>query len=78
MNRVAGLVDAALRNAWAFEELPWELEVDPERNRFPDESFFAGGLRAFRAMTTTQRRAFVFRETCFHLSNLLAGERSGE
>src|SRR2546423_7373213 len=29
-------------------------------------------------MSAAQRRLFVFRETCFHLSNLLAGERSGE
>ena len=78
MNRVAALVDSALRNAWVFEELPWNLRVDPERARFPEESFFAAGLRPFRAMNTSQRRAFVFRETCFHLSNLLVGERSGE
>ncbi|TMB41000.1 MAG: ferritin-like domain-containing protein [Deltaproteobacteria bacterium] len=78
MNRVAALVDSALRNAWVFEELPWNLQVDPERARFPEESFFAAGLRPFRAMNTSQRRAFVFRETCFHLSNLLVGERSGE
>lgn len=78
MNRVAALVDSALRNAWAFEDLPWHLDVDPERDLFPEESFFAGELRAFRTMTAPQRRSFVFRETCFHLSNLLAGERSGE
>jgi hypothetical protein len=78
VNRVATLVAAAMRNAWAFEELPWQLDVDPERDVFPEESFFAGGLRAFRAMSVRQRRAFVFRETCFHLSNLLAGERTGE
>jgi len=78
MNRVAALVDSALRNAWAFEDLPWHLEVDPEREVFPAESFFATGLKSFRAMTPSQRRSFVFRETCFHLSNLLAGERSGE
>jgi hypothetical protein len=78
LTRVAALVESALRNAWAFEDLPWHLDVDPERELFPEESFFAGGLRAFRAMTAPQRRSFVFRETCFHLSNLLAGERSGE
>lgn len=78
MSRVHALVESALRQAWAFEDLPWHLEVDPERDVFPDESFFAGGLRPFRAMSVGQRRAFVFRETCFHLSNLLAGERSGE
>jgi len=78
MNRVAALVDSALRHAWAFDELPWHLEVDPERERFPQESFFAEGLPPFRAMSVAQRRSFVFRETCFHLSNLLAGERSGE
>src|SRR5256712_7473502 len=78
MNRVAALVDSALRHAWAFDELPWHLEVDPERDRFPQESFFAEGLRSFGAMSAAQRRSFVFRETCFHLSNLLAGERSGE
>src|SRR5207245_983155 len=78
MNRVGAVVDSALRNAWVFEELPWNLQVDPERARFPEESFFAAGLRPFRAMNTSQRRAFVFRETCFHLSNLLVGERSGE
>ena len=75
---VAALIDSALRNAWSFNELPWHLEVDAGRDRFPEESFFAGGLRAFRAMSPAQRRAFVFRETCFHLSNLMAGERSGE
>jgi hypothetical protein len=78
LNRVAALVESALRHAWVFDDLPWHLEVDPERAAFPEESFFAGGLRPFRAMSATQRRAFVFRETCFHLSNLLAGERSGE
>ncbi len=78
MNRVAVLLDSALRNAWAFEELPWHLEVDPERHIFPWESFFASGLRQFRAMSASQRHSFVFRETCFHLSNLLVGERSGE
>jgi len=78
MNRVAALVDSALRHAWAFDELPWHLEVDPERDRFPQESFFAEGLRPFGAMSAAERRSFVFRETCFHLSNLLAGERSGE
>ena len=51
MNRVAVLLDSALRNAWAFEELPWHLEVDPERQIFPWESFFASGLRQFRAMS---------------------------
>ena len=78
MNRVAVLLDSALRNAWAFEDLPWHLEVDPERHIFPWESFFAAGLRQFRAMSASQRHSFVFRETCFHLSNLLVGERSGE
>lgn len=78
MTRVGSLVESALRNAWSFDELPWQLEIDPARTSFPEESFFAGGLRAFRAMNDAQRRTFVFRETCFHLSNLLAGERSGE
>ena len=78
MNRVSALVDSALRNAWAFGDLPWHLEVDPEREIFPWESFFAAGLKPFRAMSAPQRRSFVFRETCFHLSNLLVGERSGE
>ena len=78
MTRIAALVDSALRNAWSFDDLPWHLDVDPEKDLFPQESFFAGELRSFRAMTAPQRRAFVFRETCFHLSNLLAGERSGE
>ena len=78
MNRVAALVDSALRNAWAFDELPWHVQVDPERESFPEESFFARGLRSFQAMAAPKRRAFVFRETCFHLSNLLAGEHSGE
>src|SRR5205814_485616 len=55
-----------------------EVRIAPARARFPEESFFAAGLRPFRAMNTSQRRAFVFRETCFHLSNLLVGERSGE
>ena len=78
MTRIAALVGSALRNAWAFEDLPWHCEVDPERGIFPDESFFAAGLRSFRAMNARQQRSFVFRETCYHLSNLLAGERSGE
>ena len=78
MSRLNALVDSALKNAWAFDDLPWQLEVDPEREVFPGESFFATGLKAFRTMTAPQRRSFVFRETCFHLSNLLAGERSGE
>jgi hypothetical protein len=78
MNRVAALVDSALKNAWSFDELPWHLEVNPERDAFSDESFFVGGLSPFQSMTVAQRRAFVFRETCFHLSNLLAGEHSGE
>jgi hypothetical protein len=78
MRGVAALIDSGLRNAWAFHDLPWHLEVDPDRGSFPEESFFATGLRPFRAMSHAQRRAFVFRETCFHLSNLLAGERSGE
>jgi len=78
MSRISALVDSALRNAWAFDDLPWHLEVDPERKIFPWESFFASGLKQFRAMTAPQRRSFVFRETCFHLSNLLVGERSGE
>ena len=77
MSGVHALVESALRNAWAFEELPWHLEVDPERNVFP-ESFFASGLREYRAMSEVERRTFDFHETCFHLSNLLAGERSGE
>jgi len=78
MSRVPVLVETALRNAWVFDDLPWQLDVDPERETFPQESLFAEGLKPFKAMTATQRRAFVFRETCFHLSNLLAGERSGE
>jgi hypothetical protein len=78
MSRVASLVAAALRNAWSFGDLPWELDVDPTREGFAEQSFFADGLRPFRAMDLGQRRDFVFRETCFHLSNLLAGERSGE
>jgi hypothetical protein len=78
VNRVSALVESALRNAWAFEDLPWHLEVDPERHVFPWESFFAAGLRQFRAMSAAQRHSFVFRETCFHLSNLLVGERTGE
>ena len=78
MSRIAVLVETALRNAWAFDDLPWQVEVDPERQMFPEESLFAEGLKPFRMMTAAQRRAFVFRETCFHLSNLLAGERSGE
>jgi hypothetical protein len=77
VSRVHALVESALKNAWAFEELPWHLEVDPEQDIFP-ESFFASGLRAYQAMSSSQRRTFVFHETCFHLSNLLAGERSGE
>jgi len=77
VSSVHALVESALRNAWAFEELPWHLEVDPERNLFP-ESFFASGLREYRAMSDGERRTFDFHETCFHLSNLLAGERSGE
>ncbi len=78
MSRVATLVEAALRNAWSFSDLPWQLDVDPTREGFAEQSFFADGLRPFRAMALGQRRDFVFRETCFHLSNLLAGERSGE
>jgi len=78
MNRITALVDSALKNAWSFDSLPWKLEVDPERGAFPEESFFARGLRAFEGMTARDKRTFVFRETCFHLSNLLAGERSGE
>jgi hypothetical protein len=78
VSRVAALVDSALRNAWSFDDLPWHLEVDATRHVFPWESFFAAGLRQFRGMTAAQRHSFVFRETCFHLSNLLVGERSGE
>jgi hypothetical protein len=78
MTRLASLVDASLRNAWSFHELPWHLDVDAERDGMPSKSFFADDLRAFRLMAPAQRRAFVFREACFHLSNLLAGERSGE
>jgi len=78
MSRVPALVETALRNAWAFDDLPWDVDVDPERETFPEESLFAEGLKPFKAMSPAQRRAFVFRETCFHLSNLLAGERSGE
>jgi hypothetical protein len=78
MSRLASLVDSALRHAWAFEELPWHLDIDPERDVLSHESYFAEGLRSFRAMSVKERRSFVFRETCFHLSNLLAGERSGE
>jgi len=78
VNRVGALVESALRNAWKFEELPWHLEVDPDRHIFPWESFFAAGLRQFRKMSAAQRHSFVFRETCFHLSNLLVGEHSGE
>jgi hypothetical protein len=77
-SRIPALIDSALRNAWSFHELPWDSEIDPARDIFPSESFFADGLRPFRAMSVAQRRAFCFRETCFHLSNLLAGERSGE
>ena len=76
--RVGALIDSSLRHAWAFHELPWQVDVDPERDAFSGQSFFAEGLRSFRAMSLPQRRSFVFRETCFHLSNLLAGERSGE
>jgi hypothetical protein len=78
VSRVATLVEAALRNAWSFSDLPWQLEVDPAQEGFAEQSFFADGLRPFRAMALGQRRDFVFRETCYHLSNLLAGERSGE
>jgi hypothetical protein len=78
VSRVTVLVETALRNAWAFDDLPWHLDVDPERKAFPQESLFAEGLKPFRGMTAAQKRSFVFRETCFHLSNLLAGERSGE
>src|SRR5437879_1401051 len=78
MTRVAGLIDASLRGAWSFDALPWHLDIDPEREGVPARSFFADGLRPFRAMNLAQRRGFVFREACFHLSNLLAGERSGE
>jgi len=78
VNRIAALVESALKNAWVFEDLPWHLPVDPERETFPAESFFASGLAAFQKMSAPQRRSFVFRETCFHLSNLLAGEHSGE
>ena len=78
MSRIAALVESALKNAWVFEDLPWHLPVDPERESFPGESFFASGLPAFQKMSAPQRRAFVFRETCFHLSNLLAGEHTGE
>jgi len=78
VNRVAALVEAALRGAWKFEELPWHLKIDPERHIFPWESFFAAGLPQFRAMSASKQHAFVFHETCFHLSNLLVGERSGE
>ena len=78
MNRVGALVGAALRNSWSFEDLPWDSPIDPAQRGFGTQSFFADGLRQFRAMTLEQRRHFVFRETCFHLSNLLAGERSGE
>ncbi len=78
MSRVANLVELALKNAWSFDDLPWQSQLDFERDVFPEESFFARGLRSFEAMTARDRRAFVFRETCFHLSNLLAGERSGE
>jgi hypothetical protein len=78
VSRITTLVENALRNAWAFDDLPWHLDVDQGRQTFPEESLFAEDLKPFRAMTVAQRRAFVFRETCFHLSNLLAGERSGE
>lgn len=78
MSRVPALIDSALRNAWSFDELPWQLPVQAERDGAPLESFFAEGLPAFRKMSLEQRRKFVFRETCFHLSNLLAGEGSGE
>ena len=78
MNRVASLVESALKNSWSFHDLPWSTAVDPEKDNLPAQSFFADGLRPFQAMSQRQRRSFVFRETCFHLSNLLAGERSGE
>ena len=78
MSRVASLLESALKNSWSFHDLPWSASVDPEKDGPPAASFFADGLRQFQAMSPRQRRGFVFRETCFHLSNLLAGERSGE
>ena len=78
MSHITALVESALKNAWPFEDLPWHLPVDPERDAFPGESFFASGLAPFQKMSAAQRRSFAFRETCFHLSNLLAGEHSGE
>lgn len=77
--RVARLVDAALASAWSYtEDIPWDRTVDPEKAGIPTESFLAQDMPRFRRMSARQKRALVFREACFHLSNLLAGERSGE
>ena len=67
MSRIAALVESALKDAWAFHDLPWHVEVDPERGDGPAHSFFADGLPQYRAMRPRERHAFVFREACFHL-----------
>jgi hypothetical protein len=78
-SRVATLLDAARSQAWSMaSDLPWQLEVDPERVGTPLRSLLQPGLPALRKMRPSQRRQLAFREACFHLSNLLSGERSGQ
>jgi hypothetical protein len=75
---VARLVARSLSEAWSFDrDLPWETRVDPEAPAAGLETLLAG-FAPVKAMAARDRRRLAFAETSYHLSNLLAGERSGE
>ena len=72
------LIHRSLRDAWRFDELPWEITLDPERRDLHTAGLLDAGLPQVTRMTPAQRHELAFAEACYHLSNLLAGERSGE
>jgi hypothetical protein len=75
---VKDLRDAALIHAWSYADLPWDRTVDPLRAGAPLGSFLAGILPSLQRMSAAEQHVYNFREACFHLSSLLAGERAGQ
>ena len=72
------LLERSFAEAWSFEEdLPWRTRVDPLRPGTGLQSLLED-YAPVRRMTARRRAELAFAESVHHLSNLLAGERSGE
>lgn len=69
------LLDDASRAQWNYhKELDWNVAVDPENIAYNEENTFLSNLPEYKKMSSAQKNELRFKESGYHISNLLAGE----